>query len=338
MTAAADIRPAPEGAAGGPPAISVIVPHLNQHAELARCLAALAAQTGRYALREVIVVDNGSDRSPEPVVLRFPGVRLLTEREAGPGPARNLGAKAATGEILAFVDADCTARADWLAAITAAHARAGGRAILGGDVRVPVAGRRRTMLEAYEAVYHYRMKTYLARDGFTGTGNLAVSREIFRAVGPFAGIDVAEDVEWCRRATAAGHPIRHVPEMVVYHPARRSFAGLAAKWDRHLAHQRAAHRAAGRGPLAWSAKAIAIALSPPLEVPRILLCGRIDTPRDRLLAFACLVRVRLYRARRMIALAAGAGPTAGAWNRDADGAASAACDPQTDREDTCAYS
>ena len=37
-----------------------------------------------------------------------------------------------------------------------------------------------------------------------GTGNLAMFRRDFEAIGPFAGIDVAEDMEWGQRARAAG--------------------------------------------------------------------------------------------------------------------------------------
>ena len=96
------------------PAISVIVPHLNQPEGLEACLASLDAQTLERNLFEVIVVDNGSDFIPEDIITRHSGARLLQEAQPGPGPARNLGSENARGEILAFIDADCRADSEWL--------------------------------------------------------------------------------------------------------------------------------------------------------------------------------------------------------------------------------
>jgi len=192
--------------------ISVIVPHLNQPRALAQCLAALAGQTGAFELAEVIVVDNGSKLLPQRLCDGFPKTRLLTEPTPGPGPARNTGAAAAGGAILAFVDADCIAGADWLDTITRTLAANPGVGILGGAVKVPhIEGQPATALEAYERIYAYRIDEYISRHGFAGTGNLAVRREVFAAVGPFGGITISEDRDWGLRAKALGHVIRYAP-------------------------------------------------------------------------------------------------------------------------------
>ncbi|HBR39114.1 MAG TPA: glycosyl transferase family 2, partial [Sulfitobacter pontiacus] len=104
-----------------PPGITVVIPHLNQHKALARCLAALDAGTCKPV--EVIVVDNGSARSPQGVVNDYPWVSLIHQPIPGPGPARNLGAARAQGDVLAFLDADCLPDAHWLAHIAAHMAR-----------------------------------------------------------------------------------------------------------------------------------------------------------------------------------------------------------------------
>jgi len=80
------------------------------------------------------------------------------------------------------------------------------------------------------------MQRYIRDEGFTGTGNLVVKRAVLEAVGPFAGRGVAEDRDWGKRATAQGYEITYAPRMRVYHPARRTFLELYAKWDRQLAH------------------------------------------------------------------------------------------------------
>ncbi len=300
---------------GGGLRISVVIPHLNQPDALALCLASLAA--GQLKPDEIIVVDNGSTDLPEKVCSDFQNVFLLTESEPGPGPARNRGVEKATGDILAFIDADCLADPEWLAQ-AAIEMTDPAAQILGGDVRIALANpARRTVLEAYESIYAYRMDRYIAREGFTGTGNLVVRREVMRAVGPFAGLAVAEDRDWGQRATGMGYVIRYVAGMKVYHPARTDFTEMTAKWDRHTAHDFAAARKSRSGRLRFLAKTIAMAASPLAEVPRILASDRISGGRDRWLAFFCLVRIRAYRARIMGRLLLGADPDklSGAWNR-----------------------
>lgn len=295
--------------------ISVVIPHLNQPAMLGRCLASLKA--GHRTPDEIIVVDNGSGQLPQEICAAYPEVQLLQEPTPGPGPARNRGVAQATGDILAFIDADCLADPGWLAAAEAAMEDPAAE-ILGGDVRIAYTDPAHlTQLEAYESIYAYRMDRYIAREGFTGTGNLVVRRAVLEAVGPFAGLSVAEDRDWGQRATKAGHKIRYIAGMKVYHPARARFSELRQKWDRHMAHDfvRAREKSAGR--LRWAAKMLAMGVSPLAELPRILMSDRIQGLRARALAFIGLARIRFYRAGMMAWLLAGGDPEqlSGRWNR-----------------------
>ena len=294
--------------------ISVIIPHLNQPEFLSRCLASLAA--GQRPPEEIFVVDNGSRALPTAVCAAHSGVTLLVEPIPGPGPARNLGITAASGDILAFIDADCLADPGWLTAAEAAMADPAAM-ILGGDVRIAYADPARlTAIEAYESIYAYRMDRYIAKEGFTGTGNLVVRREVLAKVGTFAGIGVAEDRDWGQRATALGFAIRYVPGMKVYHPARQTFVELCQKWDRQTAHDYVKAALEGRR-LRFAAKTLAMGVSPLAEAPRILASNRIVGPRNRCLVFLTLARIRLYRTRKMAHLLAGGDPEklSSRWNR-----------------------
>lgn len=296
--------------------ISVIIPHFNQPDYLRICLQTLHDQDPFPAEREIIVVDNGSEETPETVVAEFPGVSMLYEGTPGPGPARNHGVTAAKGDVLAFIDADCHAHPGWLAAISAAFAEAETE-IVGGDVRVNILDPERpTFLEPYECIYSYRNEEHIA-EGFSGTGNLAARSHIFADVRGFAGIGVAEDREWGMRAGAKGYSIRFLPEMIVYHPARRSFAELARKWDRHIAHDFEERSTGFSSTLSWFARALALVGSPLFEIIRIVRTDRVSSPKERLLAFACLVRIRLYRAWAMsrIALFPDKAKTRSDWTR-----------------------
>lgn len=217
--------------------ISVIVPHLDQPEQLRRCILSLLAQGGLKQEVEIIVVDNGSQPTPIEICSLFPGITLLHERTPGPGPARNLGVSRAKGDILAFIDADCAAHPGWLSEIERCFSEREDIGIIGGDVRIACQDPGRlTLLEAYESVFAFRMKEYIAKQGFTGTGNLAVRARILSAVGPFGGIQIAEDRDWGQRALRLGFRTHYCPHMIVFHPARKSLAEIARKWDRHVAH------------------------------------------------------------------------------------------------------
>lgn len=87
------------------PGISVIVPTYNRADWLAATVQAALAQT--VPPLEVIVVDDGSSDGTEAVAGRIPGpVRYLRQTNAGVAAARNAGAAAARGELLAFLDCE----------------------------------------------------------------------------------------------------------------------------------------------------------------------------------------------------------------------------------------
>ncbi len=299
------------------PRISIVIPHLNQPDVLARCLRSLTEQQGDVRF-EVIVVDNGSADPPAAVCAAVPGVVLLHEPLPGPGPARNRGAAVARGEVLAFIDADCTAAPGWIAAIAGHFDAPDVAGIVGGDVRIALEQPGRpTVIEAYESVFGYRMRLYIRRDNYTASCNMAVRRDVFDDVGPFPGIAVAEDRAWGQRAVARGHRLAYLPEMLVATPARDSFAALVRKWDRHIAHDHAALGPGAGARIRWCARALALAVSPAADVTKIATSDRLHGFRARGLAMVGLVRIRLHRARRMLELAAGRDPAAlgQRWNR-----------------------
>lgn len=93
------------------PTVSVIVPSHNDAPMLATCLRALAAQT--RPADEIVVVDNrSSDDTAE--VARAAGARVVSEPVLGTLPATAAGFDAATGELLARLDADSVPPADWI--------------------------------------------------------------------------------------------------------------------------------------------------------------------------------------------------------------------------------
>jgi glycosyltransferase involved in cell wall biosynthesis len=87
------------------PPISVIIPCFNCEMYVVASVRSVYAQ--RWPRIEVIVVDDGStDRSAELVRANFPDVRLIQQPNQGVAAARNNGLAHATGEWIAFLDAD----------------------------------------------------------------------------------------------------------------------------------------------------------------------------------------------------------------------------------------
>lgn len=297
------------------PEISVVIPHLNQPDLLARCLEALEAQSLPRDRFEIVVVDNGSAVLPEAATGRFAGVTLAREAIPGPGPARNRGVGLSRAPVLAFTDADCLPDPGWLAAIAARFAGDPALGILGGDVRIFAGPGRPTRAEAFQMLFAFRQEQYIARQNFSVTANMAVRREVFAAVGPFAGLETTEDLDWGQRAARLGHRIAYVPEARVGHPARQSMAELRRVWDRHVTHFYARKAGGVRGRVRWALSIPLMAASPLAEIPTVLASRRIEGPQVRFLAFGGLVEIRLYRAFRMAALLIGGADGAARWNR-----------------------
>lgn len=310
---------APDADRGELPLVSVVIPHLNQHEALGRCLASIAAQDWPAGRTEVIVIDNGSAVQPDLAAMGYPHVRLLAEPTPGPGPARNRGVAAATGEVLTFVDADCRAHPHWISAAVAGLEESGSTGVVGGDVRIDLVDEAKmTPLEAYESVFAYRQKRYITRDGFSGTGNLAMRRPVYDEVGPFGGIHTAEDMDWGRRAGALGHPARYRADMIVYHPARTTMAELQTKWRRHIAHALVTHREKGGSDAKWTVLAVAILIAAIPHAFMLLTSPRLSGLANKLRGIAVLLELRVWRIGEMLRQMRGSATAASeSWNRGA---------------------
>jgi glycosyltransferase involved in cell wall biosynthesis len=211
--------------AGSPnvPLVSVIVPTYQRARLLGNCLQAIAAQRFPREQFEVVVVDDGSEVSPRDVVAQFSrslDVRLIEQRNAGPGSARNAGARAARGAYIAFTDDDCLPDPLWLSAI-AAHIEAHpGLAVGGSIINVLEEGLCSTASQMLiDFLYEYYNEN--ADDSrFFITSNLTFPADAFRALGgfdvtfPLAG---GEDRDMCDRWREHGHQLTYAPDAIVRH-------------------------------------------------------------------------------------------------------------------------
>lgn len=280
------------------PLFSVIVPVYRHWDHLPGLFAALAAQSPVAGGFELLVVDNdpGAGRSAPALPA---GARLIACPEPGAYAARNAGAAASRGRLLAFTDADCRPDPGWLAAMAEAALRLPGR-LLAGPVRM-VAGEPPNPCEIYDRIRGIPQERYV-RQGYATTANLVVPRPVFDAVGGFdARRFSGGDADFCRRAGRAGHAVVLVPGAAVAHPARASWAELATKARRVKGGQlRGGPR---RLRLQWFLRT----LTPPLRATARFL--RAPRPRtERLTAIGVLYRLWLVELAETARLLAGAPP------------------------------
>jgi GT2 family glycosyltransferase len=273
--------------------VSVIIPHYNQVDELRDCLRLLEEQSLPREQFEVIVADNNSRCGFEQVE-RVCGTtaRVVPAPIQGAGPARNVAVAASRGHVLAFIDADCRPSRTWLDRGVAALNFAD---MVGGRVDVYAkSDPHPTGVEAFEKVFAFNFKRYVEELGFSGAGNMFVTRAVFDRVGPFRA-EVTEDMDWGLRASAAGFRWHYAADVVVSHPARRTWPEITQKLRRRTREDFAMALERPNGRLLWFLRSFAILASPLAHWIKIARSKKLVGVEQRLKAVAILFGVRFWR-------------------------------------------
>src|SRR6266550_8507385 len=162
--------------------VSVVIPAYNAEAHLDACLAAaLVALNGDG---ECIVVSDGStDRTAE-IASRHECLLIENGRRLGPAAARNEGARVAQGDIILFIDADCSAHPDVVARVLAAfHDDAGLDALFGAYDITPWPDDRVSQFRTLLHAHMHRTARADASSFWTGCG--AIRRTVLERLGGF---------------------------------------------------------------------------------------------------------------------------------------------------------
>ncbi len=213
--------------------VSVVVPTYLRPKLLHRCLTALCAQTLGPDRYEVVVVDDGRNGETRREVESWrghgglPTVRYLTTPapRSGPAVARNIGWRAAGGEIMAFTDDDCEPLPDWLAAGAAAFRD---EEVSGawGRIVVPIS----------EDPTDYERNTAGLEQAPCATANCFYRKAALWAVGGFderfsAAWREDSDVQFALLERV--HKLVAVPSAVVVHPVRPAPWGISVSQQRN---------------------------------------------------------------------------------------------------------
>jgi rSAM/selenodomain-associated transferase 2 len=169
--------------------LSVIVPTLNEAANLGAALAPLA---GVPIVREVVVADGGSSDGTIAIAAAA-GARVVATAR-GRGIQLAAGAAATTGAWLLFLHADCRLESGWPVAVAAfavapdASSRAGYFDLVLDDPS--------SMARRLERLVAWRCRVMALPYGDQG---LLIARSLYDAIGGFAPWPLMEDVDLVRR-------------------------------------------------------------------------------------------------------------------------------------------
>jgi len=211
-----------------PGTVSVVVPVLNAADSIASCIDSLLSQDYQPP-PQVIVVDNGSnDQTPEILRDYADRIDVLQQPKPGSSAARNLGAAKASGDYIAFIDADCIACSNWVAELVVPLA----------DPNVGATGGQILSIEPDNPVSLYGETIYdhsiaiNQRYPYIITSNCACRRQLLIDL---SGLDenllYGHDVDLGWRIH-----LRYAEAAVVYHHNRRTLSQLFGQGIEHGFH------------------------------------------------------------------------------------------------------
>lgn len=195
------------------PSVTVVIPAFNEERFIARCLRALQAveyPADKIAIR---VVDNDSEDATARIAAEL-GASVVRAERRTVAYSRNIGARDARSELIAFLDADCLPGPRWLA--QAARDFASARVVAAGSYPTVLPEESNALQKTWAALCGGNTKEVREVD-WLPTANLVVRTEVFRRIGGFnESLATCEDVDIGYRLRAHGSVIFD-PAITVYH-------------------------------------------------------------------------------------------------------------------------
>ncbi len=289
------------------PALSVIIVSYNVRDLLRACLASLRAAAEELPL-QVLVVDNASsDDSAAMVAREFPEVELLDlGYNAGFSAANNAAIARAIAPAVLLLNPDTEAPPGALPGLRAfmeARPRRGiaGPRLLNSDGSFqPSAWPQPTLagvLRDHLLPPKWRRRAAASgmtsrRVGWVSGAALLVRRAVIEQIGTLdEALFWSEDVDFCRRATAAGWEVWYAPEVAIVHHGSRSVPSNRGAVIYHQYRSKAHFFRKHRGAAEWQALRAVLALEVGAKLVLRALQPRSPDRDDRMLAYRRVLRV-----------------------------------------------
>ncbi len=201
------------------PKVSVIVCSYNGAQTLDACLCSLGKID--YPDYEVIVVDDGSSDNTKELLSKHPWVKAIHQSNQGLSVARNVGAAAASGAILAYTDSDCMADPDWLFYLVGTLLSGDYAGVGGPNISPPAENWHQACVAAAPGGPSHVLLTDTIAEHIPGC-NMAFHRWAFDRVGGFDPEyrKAGDDVDFCWRLQQENYVIAFSPAAIVWHYRR----------------------------------------------------------------------------------------------------------------------
>ena len=234
------------------PFVSVVIPIYNGEGDLSELISCLLAQTYPKQKVEYLLVDNNSsDRTFSflqtaaehcPIVIHPLSENQIQSSYA----ARNTGIKAATGEFIAFTDADCRPQPQWLESLIQPFSEPEVVIVAGEITALTGANLLEKFAESQETL---SQKHTLAHPfgAYGQTANLAIRRTVLEKSGLFRPyLSTGGDADICWRILKEKFArLEFAPDAIVQHRHRTSIKELASQWRRYGRSNRYLHELHG---------------------------------------------------------------------------------------------
>lgn len=190
--------------------ISIIIPVYNNR-EIRPCLQAIFKAD--YENKEVIVVNNASSDPMVKHIIEGTPAKYILEKTPGSYIARNRGAQEATGDILAFIDADCIIQKDWFTEIEKQMQK---HDVLMGQIKDINRNKIATLESEF---YQATMYPALAEEDLKriDTRNFIVKRDLFLKYPFDPQFKYGGDMELGARLHSYNIKIKYAKSIIVYH-------------------------------------------------------------------------------------------------------------------------
>src|SRR6185312_16062239 len=239
------------------PKVTVVICAYNAAATLDDNLASLARLD--YPDYEVIVVNDGSNDATLEIAHRY-SFQIISVPNAGLSAARNLGLAAASGEIVAYTDADTRVDRDWMSHLVQPFLERDVAGVGGPNVVPPDDGWVAQCVARSPGGPIHVMLDNVRAEHIPGC-NMAFRRSALQQVGGFDATytRAGDDVDICWRLQDAGYALAFAPGALVFHHHRASVSayikqqigygeGESFLWHRH------GDRFNARGHMRWSGR------------------------------------------------------------------------------------
>lgn len=211
---------------------SVIVPSFNRKDEIRELIDSFKNLDFPIDRFELIIADDGStddtaNLASDKIKDTKYTLHFYSQKNQGPGAARNMGMEKAKGDFFIFIDSDCTVPPTWLAEIDRALNSENGDAFGGPD------SYKEDFPPLLKAI-NYSMTSFITTGGIRGHNkkklgrfyprsfNMGLSREVYQETGGFGSLRHGQDIEFSHRIIQSGAKIISIPKAFVYHRRRTS--------------------------------------------------------------------------------------------------------------------